>query len=82
LKENQRRIRLEHPEKSAVAEHSFYLRHRIQFHNTSVLATMTQYMDRIVREAIVIELHRNNMNTKVGLSRKVMEASHLLPQET
>jgi hypothetical protein len=22
------------------------------------------------------------MNTKVGLSRKVMEASHLLPQET
>jgi hypothetical protein len=38
LKRHQRHIHLEHPEKSAVAEHSFDLGHRIQFHDTSVLA--------------------------------------------
>jgi hypothetical protein len=72
LKEHQRHIRLEHPEKSAVAEHSVDLGHRILFHNTFVLATKARYMDRIVREAIEIELHPNNMN----------RASHLLLQET
>jgi hypothetical protein len=30
--------------------------------NPSILATRTQYMDRIVREAIEIELHRYNIN--------------------
>jgi hypothetical protein len=66
LKEHQRHIHLEHPDKSALAEHSVDLGHRIQFHNTSILATKTQYMDRIVREAIEIELHRNYMNREVG----------------
>jgi hypothetical protein len=61
LKEHQRHIRLEHPEKSAVAEYSVNLGHRIQSHNTSVLATKTQYMDRIVRQATKIELHHNNI---------------------
>jgi hypothetical protein len=49
-----------------VAEHSVDLEHYIKFHNTSVLVTKTQYMDRIVREAIEIELHRNSMNREVG----------------
>jgi hypothetical protein len=65
LKEHQRHICLEHPDKSAMAEHSVDLGHRIQFHNTSALATKTQYMDRIVREAIEMELHRNSMNREV-----------------
>jgi hypothetical protein len=39
---------------------------RIQFHNTSILATKTRYVYRIVREAIEIELHPNNMNRLVG----------------
>jgi hypothetical protein len=40
-------------------------------------------VDRIVREAIEIELHRNNMNREGGfLSQQVMEAANLLPQET
>ncbi|XP_023707716.1 uncharacterized protein LOC111864596 [Cryptotermes secundus] len=41
LKEHQRHIRLEHPDKSAVAEHSIDLRYRIQLQNTSILATKT-----------------------------------------
>jgi hypothetical protein len=57
---------LEHPEKSAVAEHSVDLGHRILFHSTSILATKTRYMDRIVREAIEKELHSNNMNREMG----------------
>jgi hypothetical protein len=39
LKEHQRHIRLEHLDKSAVAEHSINLGHRIQLHNTSILTT-------------------------------------------
>jgi hypothetical protein len=66
LKEHQRHIRLDHPEKSVVAEHSVDLGHCIQFHNTSILASKTKYMDRIVREAVEIELHCNNMNKEVG----------------
>jgi hypothetical protein len=66
LKENQRQIRLEQPEKSAVAEHSIDHGHRIQFHNSSILATKTRYMDRIVREVIEIEFHPYNINREDG----------------
>jgi hypothetical protein len=66
IKEHQRHIRLEHPDKSAVAEHSIDQRHRIQFHDASILATKTRYMDRIVREAIEIEIHPFNINTESG----------------
>jgi hypothetical protein len=68
LKEHQWHIRLEHPDKSAVAEHSIDQGHRIQFHNSSILATKTRYMDRIVREAISIELHPYNINREGGFS--------------
>jgi hypothetical protein len=57
LNERQRHVRLERPDKSAVAEHCTDQGYRIQFHNSSILATKTRYMDRIVREAILIELH-------------------------
>jgi predicted GIY-YIG superfamily endonuclease len=66
FKEHQRHIHLEHPDKSAVAEHSVDLGHRIQLHNISIFATKTRYMDRIISEAIEIELHPNNMNREVG----------------
>jgi hypothetical protein len=66
LKERQRHVHLEHPDKSAVAQHSVDLGHRIQVHNTSILAIKTRYMDRVIREAIDIELHPNSMNREVG----------------
>jgi hypothetical protein len=65
LKDHQRYIQLEHPDKSAVAEHSID-QDRIQFHNSSILATKTRYMDRIVREATEIELHPYNINREGG----------------
>jgi hypothetical protein len=66
LKEHQRHIRLEHPDKSAVAQHSIDQGHRIQFHKSSILASKTRYMDHIVREAIEIELHPYNINREGG----------------
>jgi hypothetical protein len=67
---HQRHIRLEHPDKSAVAEHSIDQGYRIQYHNYSILATETRYMDRIVREAIEIELHPYNINRGGGFCLK------------
>jgi hypothetical protein len=66
LKEQQRHIWLQHPDKSAVAEHGIDHGHRIQFHNSSILAMKTRYMDRIVREATEIELHPYNINREGG----------------
>jgi hypothetical protein len=63
---HQQHIHLKHSDKSAVVEHRVDLRHRIQFHNISILAPKTQYMDHVIREAIEIELHPNNMNREVG----------------
>jgi hypothetical protein len=44
----------EHPDKSAIAEHNINHGHRIQFHNSSILATKTRYIDHIIRKAIEI----------------------------
>jgi hypothetical protein len=66
LKEHQRHIRLEYPDKLALAEHSIDQGHRIRFHNSSILAKKTRYMDRIVRETIEIELHPYNINREGG----------------
>jgi hypothetical protein len=66
LKEHQLHIRLEHLDKSPVAEYSIDLGQCIQLHNTSILATKTRHMDHIIREGIEIELHPNNMKRKGG----------------
>jgi hypothetical protein len=68
LKGHQRHIRLEHPDKSAVAEHSIDHGHCIQSHNSSILATKTRYMGRIVRETIVIQLHSYSINRAAFVS--------------
>jgi hypothetical protein len=46
----------------AVAENSINLGHRIQLQNTSILAKKSRWMDWVIREAIEIELHPDNMN--------------------
>jgi hypothetical protein len=63
LKEHQRHILLEHPDNSAVAEHSIDEGHRIQFHNSSTHTTL-HYTDSIVRETIDIELYPYNIKSE------------------
>jgi hypothetical protein len=66
IKEHQRHLRLDHPDKSAVVEQSIDQGHRIQFHNASLLSTKTRYMDHIVKEAIEFELNRYNIKRDGG----------------
>jgi hypothetical protein len=66
LKEHQRHIHLEHLDKSAVAEHSINLGHRIQLYHTAILSTQPRYMDHIIREVTEIYLHPNIMNREDG----------------
>jgi hypothetical protein len=68
VKEHKRHVRLAHPEKSAVAEHSINLGHCMQLHNTSIVAKKSRYMDRIIREAIELKLHPNNINKEDSFS--------------
>jgi hypothetical protein len=59
-KEHERHIRLNQPEKSAVAEHCIELSHKIDFDEATILARRAGYTDRLVKEAIEIRLHPNN----------------------
>jgi hypothetical protein len=62
MKEHRRHIRLAHPDKSAVAEHSISWGHRTQLQDTKILSTKSRYTNRLIKEDIEIELHPNNMN--------------------
>jgi hypothetical protein len=53
-----RHIQLDRPEKSAVAENSINTGHQIHFKKVSVLDRASEYMDRLVIEAI--QLNFNN----------------------
>jgi hypothetical protein len=61
-KEHMRHFRLGQPEKSAVAQHAIETGHMIEFNNTTRLVRTEGYMDRIVKEAIEIQIHPNNIN--------------------
>jgi hypothetical protein len=66
LKEYQQHIRMEHPDKSAMAQHSIKLWHRIQLHTTTILFTNLRYMEHIISVAIESGLHPNNVNREDG----------------
>jgi hypothetical protein len=65
-KEHIRHLRLGQPDKSAVAHHALETGHEIDFNNTCRLATTKGYMDRIIKEAIEIKLHPDNINRDGG----------------
>jgi hypothetical protein len=78
VKEHQRHIRLKHLDKSAVAEHITNLGHRIQLQDTTILSTKSRYIDRVIREAIEIQLH-----LKVGTGKMAfVRAGHRSPAST
>jgi hypothetical protein len=49
-------------DKSAVAQHALEIGHRVEFSNTCRSAKTKRYMDRIIKEAIEIKLHPDNIN--------------------
>jgi hypothetical protein len=66
-KEHNRSIRLAQSKKSAVAEHSFNNDRRIYLQNTTLISAKSGYFDRIIGDAIEIEMHSHNFNREDGL---------------
>jgi len=66
-KEHSRSIRLNQPDKSAVAEHALNNGHIIEFSKTKVLAKVKGFYNLSRREALEIAQRPNNMNRDNGI---------------
>jgi predicted GIY-YIG superfamily endonuclease len=65
-KEHMQHLRLGQPDKSAVAQQALETGHKVKFNNTCRLARRKEYMDHIIKEAIEIKLHPDNINRDGG----------------
>jgi predicted GIY-YIG superfamily endonuclease len=62
IKQHHQHHELYHPDKSAVAEHTTSLGHCIQFNDACIVAKKPRHMKHIIKEAIKMELHPDNMD--------------------